>query len=561
MGNTQPTDGSSFLSMECSGGPGGAGEGISVTLCEGTALTAGQQYCFAIDLITRNGGFGAGSSGLVIYGSNSICQTTQTLWTLPQATGSWQTYNFCFTPTGDWTVISFRVLNPNSGFSAIGLDNWRSTDGLFPPQASPSCLTVEAEGGTICPGECTTVSAIAADGTEPYTYTWSGGLPNGPGPHEVCPGQTTTYTVTVTDADGNTATADAVVTVSSQGCIDLVAAGGSICTGDCFDLVASASGGFAPYTYAWSNGVPAGPGPHQVCPGSTTTYTVTVTDATGSTASTTVTVEVAEELCLSVQAEGGTICPSACFALQATASGGTTPYVFTWEPGGFQGPGPHQVCPTTTTAYTVTVSDQSGAQGTRTVLVQVVSGTANAGPDRTIPCTNDPIVLEGSTDVANGSPVWSTVNGSIIANGDTYLPTVNRPGTYVLSVTDPITGCVFQDAAVVVYDGQGIFDAGNVLFPNVVTPNGDGANDSFFPFFRDDPAADLSALVTDFELAIYNRWGQLIYTSDRPSQRWNARTEAGERVSDGVYYFTARLRIICSDGRTDERKGYIHVLN
>ena len=52
MGNTQPTVGNSFLSMECSGGPGGAGEGVSMTLCAGFALETGQQYCFSIDLIT-----------------------------------------------------------------------------------------------------------------------------------------------------------------------------------------------------------------------------------------------------------------------------------------------------------------------------------------------------------------------------------------------------------------------------------------------------------------------------------------------------------------------------
>jgi hypothetical protein len=560
MGNTQPTDGNSFLSMECSGGPGGAGEGISMSLCEGISLQAGQQYCFAIDLITRNGGFGAGSSGLVIYGSNSPCQTTQTLWTLPQATGAWQTYNFCFTPTGNWTVISFRVLNPSSGFSAIGLDNWRSTDGLFPPQ-SPGCLNVSAQGGTACPGECTTVSATASDGAEPYTFTWSGGLPNGPGPHQVCPATTTTYTVTVTDADGITATADAVATISSQGCMSVEAAGGSICTGDCFTLFASASGGFEPYTYSWSNGVPSGPGPHEVCPSTSTTYTVVATDASGTVVNTSVTVEVSDENCISVEAEGGIICLGECFTLQATASGGTPPYTFSWSPGGFTGPGPHSACPTTSTSYTVTVTDQDGGTSSRTVVVQVIEATVSAGPDRTISCTNDPIVLVGTSDIPNGTVVWSSPNGRILQGGNSLQPTVDRPGTYTISVTDPATGCTFTDAAVVVYDGASVFDPSNVVFPNVISANGDGSNDSFFPFFSSDPDLDLDALASLYELSIYNRWGQLVFSTDKPTERWEARTDAGERVSDGVYYFIARLKIVCGGDDITERNGYIQVLN
>jgi sulfatase modifying factor 1 len=49
------------------------------------------------------------------------------------------------------------------------------------------------------------------------------------------------------------------------------------CIGDCIDVQAVAQGGVAPYTYAWSDGTP-GPARH-VCPSSTETLSVTVTDA------------------------------------------------------------------------------------------------------------------------------------------------------------------------------------------------------------------------------------------------------------------------------------------
>lgn len=139
MGTTAPTEGNTFLSMECNG-PGGLGEGIAMGMCAGAPLKAGTQYCFTIDLITRNGGFGAGQSRLRIFGSAFACQMTQLLYDSPAITGAWQTYAFCFTPTADWNFLNFRVVNTVSGFHALGLDRLVSTSGNFPPQPEDPCI-------------------------------------------------------------------------------------------------------------------------------------------------------------------------------------------------------------------------------------------------------------------------------------------------------------------------------------------------------------------------------------------------------------------------------------
>jgi gliding motility-associated-like protein len=65
--------------------------------------------------------------------------------------------------------------------------------------------------------------------------------------------------------------------------VDLSANPDTICSGDCTNLFADASGGdFLTYSFAWANGLPNSAGPHQVCPTTTTTYRVTVTDRAGS---------------------------------------------------------------------------------------------------------------------------------------------------------------------------------------------------------------------------------------------------------------------------------------
>jgi len=529
MGNTQPTQGNSFLSMECGGGPGGAGEGISMTMCAGFTLEAGTQYCFSIDLITRASfGNNPGTSGLVIYGSNGPCQTSQTLWTLPQATGAWQTYNFCFTPTSNWNTISFRVLNPSGGFSAIGLDNWQSTDGNFPPQIT-GCIDVDAEGDEICPGECGTVSAFASDGVEPYTYTWSGGLPNGPGPHEVCPGTTTSYTVTVVDANGDTNTATATVVVfpaavanagadvdlcqgasttlsasgggtyswspatglssttiaspianpaqsttymvtvtNANGCTDTdevsvnvntlptISAGPdqSICLGNSATL--SASGGV---TYTWSPA--AGLSATNIAdplatPTQTTTYTVTATDANGCSGTDDVTITVLTTGCLDITATGDVICPGECGEVSVTVNDGTEPFNYAWSNGLPNGPGPHPVCPASTTTYTVSVTDAAGNAATSTAVVTVQpAAQSNAGPDDGI-CQGGSTQLNGSGGV---SYEWSPPDGLSNPQLPNPIASPESTTTYTLTVIDA-NGCLDSDAMTLAVNTVSGIDAG-----------------------------------------------------------------------------------------------------
>jgi len=54
----------------------------------------------------------------------------------------------------------------------------------------------------------------------------------------------------------------------------------------------------------------------------------------------------------------------------------------------------------------------------------------------------------------------------------------------------------------------------SILVPTIFTPNGDNNNDDFqvFPFY-----------ISDFDLKIYNRWGELIFTSKTPNDRWDGK--------------------------------------
>ena len=62
--------------------------------------------------------------------------------------------------------------------------------------------------------------------------------------------------------------------------VSVTPAAAVLCPGQCADLVASASGGVAPYAYGWGQGLGATSSQH-VCPAATTTYDVTATDSSG----------------------------------------------------------------------------------------------------------------------------------------------------------------------------------------------------------------------------------------------------------------------------------------
>ncbi|HUN16071.1 MAG TPA: SdrD B-like domain-containing protein, partial [Saprospiraceae bacterium] len=71
---------------------------------------------------------------------------------------------------------------------------------------------------TICSGRSTTITATATNGLAPLKYEWSNGLGLGQS-KTVSPVLTTTYTVTITDANGCTATDNVIITVASCGSI------------------------------------------------------------------------------------------------------------------------------------------------------------------------------------------------------------------------------------------------------------------------------------------------------------------------------------------------------
>ncbi len=225
------------------------------------------------------------------------------------------------------------------------------------------------------------LNAGATGGTPPYSYSWSpaAGLTNEHSGNPIATVTTsTTYTVTVSDADGTIVTAS--ITVGNLLGLMVTASPVRIDVGHSAQLNAVTTGGTAPFTIAWTPdpSLSATNIPNPLAsPTVTTTYTVTVTDAKGATSFATVTVFV--NLKVTVSADPPAVLLGSSSQLTAVAAGGTPPYTYAWGPS--TGLSATDILnpiatPQATTTYGVSVRDATGtvAFGSTTVTLTGPTG-------------------------------------------------------------------------------------------------------------------------------------------------------------------------------------------
>ena len=138
-------------------------------------------------------------------------------------------------------------------------------------------------------------------------------------------------------------------------------------------------------------------------------------------------------------------------------------------------------------------------------------------------------------DIANHKIYYSAEQGGEFALVGTVGPTEHhfehRPGEKIAGCYSIITldhnGNESESSTVKCVNNCPVFE-----LPNAFTPNGDGQNDLFKPF--------RSRFIESINLKIFNRWGQLVYSTSDPEINWNGANQSGKEVSDGVYYYTCQ---------------------
>ncbi|MBI2268736.1 MAG: PKD domain-containing protein [Bacteroidetes bacterium] len=230
-----------------------------------------------------------------------------------------------------------------------------------------------------------------------------------------CPMDSIIKTITVTGVCGMTVTATTA----------------NVCSGSCAAVTSSAAGGAVPYTYLWNTGSTAQN--INPCPVSTTTYTVTITDAGGITATSTAVVTVNPVVSVTATPTNISCSGTANGSVLANPGSGTSPYTYNWS----NGQATQAVSGLSQGNYTVTVTDNKGCKATAATIIispPVITGQFAKGTSACTGCGCKEWILVSAT---GGTSPYS------YSWPDGY---VNRyknqlcPGTYSVNIKDK-NGC------------------------------------------------------------------------------------------------------------------------
>lgn len=292
--------------------------------------------------------------------------------------------------------------------------------------------------------------------------------------------------------------------------------------------------------YTWSPGGGTQQGIWVDDPGS---YILTVFDVAGCTDVSEAALVMVQSFGTPLTAVGDTACSGEGIELMAAGSGS---FIWLDGTGSIVGSGPSYSLTEVFTSDTLFVTQtESGCTSAAVAVAYVVI------PDPVPPViAGDPELCAGEAllllaeGAAGSTYTWSTPLG--VASGALYVldpATSEASGTY--QVIPSLSGCAGAPATVEV----SIVPCGEIIVPTVFTPNSDGENDVLL---IDGHGATLA-------LSLFNRWGTPIAERTGGKLIWDGRTEAGELVPDGVYYYVLRIEGLV-DGES-KRSGYVQVLH
>ena len=139
-------------------------------------------------------------------------------------------------------------------------------------------------------------------------------------------------------------------------------------------------------------------------------------------------------------------------------------------------------------------------------------------------CPFEPVLTGGSYE-------WDFGDGTAHSREERPQHVYETPGSYQVKLTARYANCTVETSFAPVVVGR-------TFVPNIITPNHDGKNETFIPYFSCQPAT----------LRLFTRWGNKVYETDNYHNDWRA-----DNLPDGLYYYHLKD----ADGRS--AKGWLTV--
>lgn len=357
------------------------------------------------------------------------------------------------------------------------------------------------------------------------SYSYSGGLP-------------TTFQVEVTDNCQSTGSASTTIVIDNP---PLVVALPDTIAASCIDytvIPVEIQSGAGAYSYAWAvGGLPYGGDDPSITVQSfvTTPLTVEVADGCGGEAEAS-SLLLIPDVPMTLEVSSDTvICRGESLNLSALAEGGEEGFVYHWP--SIPAFGENQyVTPNNSTVYPVEVMDICGEMLTADIAVEVQYIYSDFLASY---LSDTRIEFIATPDPACPSCLfeWDFGDGATSAQPN---PIHEYDGLYdyypQLTVTNAL-GCT--DSAYTLIEGPV-----QIFIPNAFTPNNDGINDAFQVVISD---------VVDYELDIFNRWGERVFHSTDPEEAWIGNVNGGEHFAPiGMYSY----RLKWKGARTDAEEAF-----
>lgn len=279
----------------------------------------------------------------------------------------------------------------------LGTDISTASDGPNAPSTltcSSLMVTINIDQPVSCSGGSDgAATASGTGGTAPYTYLWdasAGAVPSA----SVTGLPAGIYNVTITDANGCTATESVMITEPFSSLQGIVTIDNMISCSGASDGAATASGigGTSPYTYQWTTGETT----QSITGLSAGIYNVTITDANECSTTEHVLISDPSFLVASTSVLNNTSCGISDGMATVSGSGGTSPYTYLWSNGA-----------TTATMsdvpageYTVTITDANGCTASDMVTIAQAIGS--------VPLTTDTLYVDAQVTMPGDGSSWTT---------------------------------------------------------------------------------------------------------------------------------------------------------
>ena len=382
--------------------------------------------------------------------------------------------------------------------------------------------TVTSPDLQICLGDST---LLIPSGATSYTWSPTVNFVDNLGQMWVNPTVTSNYVLQGTNLEGCIDLDTVIVVVNPLPNIQLIVSDNSVCFGSPVQF--NASGGDS---YSWTGqDLNMYIGDNQLInPLNSGMYVVIGTSVSGCTSSDSTFILVNPIPSISAIPESSEICFGEYVSFQILGadfyqwSNGQSSTIYTYQP-------------LISESLTIIGTTTFGCTDTTQVAVIVhPNPIADFILDRNLLTSDDPTITISNLSSGNLVNLWDFGDGNQLVNN---LNTIEysypfSEGDYLIKLTvSSIDGCMDSTEQLIQIKGDVIY-----YVPNCFTPDGDEFNNSFLPIFTSgfDPM--------NYELTIYNRWGEIVFVSENHLTAWNG-SYNNLICPDGIYSYIIKYKI------------------